>query len=57
MTVCSPCFVFLGCPLTYLNPYSVPSEVGISSITPSEEWQATRGRLSNSGQRRKSSSM
>jgi hypothetical protein len=26
--------VFFGWPLTYLNPYSVLSEVGISSITP-----------------------
>jgi hypothetical protein len=35
----------------------VASATGISSITPPAEWLATRGTLSNSGQRRKSASM
>ena len=41
-----------GWPLTYLNANCARSAIGISSITPRPEWLATRGLLSNSGQRR-----
>jgi hypothetical protein len=37
VTVRSPAEVFLGCPLTYLNEYSRPSLMGISSMTPRAE--------------------
>ena len=40
VTVSKPAAVFFGWPLTYLNEYSRPSLVGISSITPPREWLA-----------------
>ena len=57
ITVETPRCVFFGWPLTYLNEYQCASEIGINSITPSNEWLATRGVLSNSLQRRKSAWM
>ena len=42
-TVWKPRAGFEGWPLTYLKPYSVAFEAGMSSMTPSGEWFATRG--------------
>ena len=39
-----------GWPFTYLNANSDAFATGISSITPSREWHATRGDLSKSAQ-------
>jgi len=57
ITVGRPERVFLGWPLTYLKLYWLASAIGISSITPSLEWLATRADLANMFQRRKSCSM
>ena len=57
ITVASPTRVLAGWPLTYLKANCAASAMGISSITPLGEWQATRLDLSNSCQRRKSCSM
>ena len=57
ITVGKPMRVLPGCPLTYLKLYVEPSAIGISSITPSREWLATRALLSNRRQRRKSASI
>ena len=57
ITVGRPTRVLTGWPLTYLKAKCCASAIGISSITPSLEWQATRALLSKSAQRRKSLSM
>jgi hypothetical protein len=46
-----------GWPFTYLKAKRSASAMGISSITPTSEWQATRALLSNACQRRNSRSM
>ncbi len=57
VTVWNPRAGFEGWPLTYLNAYRIPSLVGMSSMTPAGEWEATLAVLSKSGQRRKSSAI
>ena len=52
ITVGRPRRWFVGWPLTYLKANCAASAIGISSMTPTGEWLATRAVLSNSCQRR-----